>query len=267
MGFMEIKIGCTGWSYSGWSGPFYPKTMEISKFLKHYSSIFETTEINSTFYRVPNQFITRKWFSDTPSDFVFTAKFPGKITHENRLKDVKPLVEEFLTSLSPLRKKIFALVFQLPPSLSFDEARPRLNEILQYLPDSYKYPIEGRHESWFSDEAIDYLSEKNLCQVWNEIKGVNNPALITSDYLYLRLIGDHSIPESEFGEVIKNKGKLISKWVEKLERVKDKLSLAMVLVNNNFEGFAPASVNSIRNQFGLPNLVFEDKNQKKIADF
>ncbi len=111
MGFMEIKIGCTGWSYSGWSGPFYPKTMEISKFLKHYSSIFETTEINSTFYRVPNQFITRKWFSDTPSDFVFTAKFPGKITHENRLKDVKPLVEEFLTSLFPLRKKIFALVF------------------------------------------------------------------------------------------------------------------------------------------------------------
>jgi len=267
MGFMEIKIGCTGWSYEGWSGPFYPKTMESSKFLKHYSSIFDITEINSTFYRVPHQFITRKWFASTPPDFVFTAKFPGKVTHENRLKDAKPLVEEFLTSLSPLRNKIFALVFQLPPSLSFEEAKPRLDEILQYLPNYYKYPVEGRHESWFSEKAIDHLSEKNLCLVWNEIEGVNNPAPITSDYLYLRLIGDRSIAESEFGKVVKNRGNLISKWVEKLRQVKSKVSLAMVLVNNHFEGFAPASVNSIRAQLGLPDLVFEDKNQKTLVDF
>jgi uncharacterized protein YecE (DUF72 family) len=65
------------------------------------------------------------------------------------------------------------------------------------LPEDFKYPIEGRHESWFTDEAIEYLKEKNYCLVWNEVQGVNNPAIITSDYVYIRLIGDRSIPESK----------------------------------------------------------------------
>ncbi len=267
MDFVDVRIGCTGWSYEGWIGTFYPKSMESSKFLKYYSSIFDLTEVNSTFYRIPNQFITKKWFSETHEDFVFTAKFPQQITHEHRLKNVKPYVDEFLSSLSPLRKKIFALVFQLPPSLSFDEAKPRLDEIIQYLPSFYKYPIEGRHESWFSDEAIEYLTEKNLCLVWNEIEGVNNPSPITSDYLYLRIIGDRSIPESEFGKVVKHKENLISKWADKLKQVQKKVSKALVLVNNHFEGFAPATANSFRSHFGMSELLWEEKRQKKLAEF
>ena len=45
---MEIKIGCTGWSYQGWSGTFYPKKLKSSEWLKYYSQIFSITEINST---------------------------------------------------------------------------------------------------------------------------------------------------------------------------------------------------------------------------
>src|SRR3972149_3933704 len=91
----------------------------------------------ATSYQIPNQFLTKKWFSDTPEDFRFTAKFPGKITHEHKLKNVKFLVLEFLSALIPLKSQIFALVFQLPPSLSFDEARPHLDELFSYLPDYY----------------------------------------------------------------------------------------------------------------------------------
>ena len=185
---MELKIGCTGWSYTGWQGTFYPKNLEQKHFLKFYSSIFDITEINSTYYKIPNQFITKKWFNDTPQDFVFSAKFPNKITHEHRLKNVNLLVDEFLNSLSPLRKKIVALLLQLPPSLSFEEAKPRLLELLQNLPKYYKFPIEGRHKSWFTDEARDFFEENNLCQVWNEVEGVKNPAIITSDFVYLRLM-------------------------------------------------------------------------------
>ena len=79
---MEIKIGCTGWSYQGWSGNFYPKNLNSSEWLKYYSQIFSITEINSTFYKIPSQEIVRRWNEDTPEHFKFTAKFPSIITHK-----------------------------------------------------------------------------------------------------------------------------------------------------------------------------------------
>ena len=123
---MKLLIGCTGWSYPGWVGPFYPKKMENSKFLKYYSEIFDITEVNSTYYRTPDQFVTKKWFADTPDNFRFTAKFPGKITHEHKLKNVKTEAAKFIVGLEPLRKKILALVLQLPPSLTFEQAKPHM---------------------------------------------------------------------------------------------------------------------------------------------
>ncbi len=264
---MKLKIGCTGWSYSGWVGPFYPKKLEPAKFLKYYSEIFDITEINSTYYRIPDQFMTRKWYSDTPDSFAFTAKFPGIITHEHKLKDVKAEVGKFIISLEPLRKKIQALVFQLPPSLSFENAKPHLEELIQYLPSYYKYPIEGRHESWFTDEAIDYLTEKNLCLVWNDVAGVTNPCPITSDYLYLRLIGDRSISDDQFGKVVYDKADSISSWASKLASAKDKISLALVMTNNHYQGFAPATANTLRTKMGLDELSFSDRKQTSLAEF
>ena len=108
---MEIKIGCTGWSYDGWSGTFYPKKLSKSNWLQYYSKIFPITEINSTYYRIPDRITTKKWNADTPDSFTFTAKFPSIITHENKLKNVKEHVFKFLSSLTPMYEKVLALVF------------------------------------------------------------------------------------------------------------------------------------------------------------
>ena len=187
---MEIKIGCTGWSYDGWAGTFYPKKLAKSNWLNYYSKIFPITEINSTYYKIPDQGTAKKWFSETPESFRFTAKFPSIITHEKKLKNIKHDVFQFLSSITPMHEKVLALVLQLPPSLSFHDAKPRINELFSYLPQDFKYPIEGRHPSWFTDEAYDYLEENNHCLVWNQVNGINNPGKITSDYIYLRLIGN-----------------------------------------------------------------------------
>lgn len=264
---MKIKIGCTGWSYEGWSGTFYPKTIPNSNYLKYYSSIFEITEVNSTYYRIPTKQMTKKWYYDTPQKFQFSAKFPGKITHEYKLKNVKPLIMEFLSALDPLKQKIFALVFQLPPSLTFEDAKPQIDTIYEYLPSFYQYPIEGRHSSWFTHDAINFLREKNICLVWNEISGINNPAPITTDFIYLRLIGDRSIPEKKFGKIIKPKNNLIQKWAEKIKSVENKINSATIMVNNHFEGFAPGTANSFGLLFGSSDLIWEEKKQKSLTDF
>jgi len=154
----------------------------------------------------------------------------------------------------------------LPPSLSFEEAKPRLGELFDLLPDDFVYPIEGRHESWFSEDATAYLKQNKHCLVWNEVAGVNNPMPITSDYLYIRLIGDRSIHDSEFGKVIKNKDTQIVNWAKKLQEIKD-IPLAMVMANNHFEGFGPATANSLRMNLGMQELIWEEKKQKTLGNF
>jgi len=260
---METKIGCTGWSYDGWSGTFYPKKLDKSDWLHYYSKIFPITEINSTYYKIPDTNITKKWNVATPDSFQFTAKFPSIITHENKLKNVKPHVFKFLSSLAPMHTKVFALVLQLPPSLSFQEARPRLDELFSYLPPNFRYPIEGRHGSWFTDEAFDYLKENNHCLVWNEVQGIHNPSKITSDYVYVRLIGDRTIPDSEFGKVSIDRTHLIQSWANKIKKLKN-IKLAIIMANNHFEGFAPSTANTLSMQLGLPELVWEEKKQQKL---
>jgi len=263
---MNIKVGCTGWSYQGWSGTFYPRNLKSSQWLKYYSQLFEITEINSTFYRIPAQEIVRRWNEYTPRHFRFTAKFPSAITHEKRLDRVNSEVFSFLASLSPIHEKISALVLQLPPSLSFEEAKPRLGELFDLLSNDFLYPIEGRHESWFSQEAITYLKQNKHCLVWNDIAGVNNSMPITADYIYVRLIGDRSIPDSEFGKVSKNKEDSIVKWARKLQGIKD-IPNAMVMANNHFEGFGPATANSLRMQIGMQELIWDEKKQKTLGSF
>ncbi len=260
---MEIQIGCTGWSYQGWIGPFYPKTMASTDYLKHYSKTFGITEINSTFYKIPSQVTTKKWFSDTPKDFIFTAKLPKQITHDARLKP-GPYLDQFINAIAPLGSKMKILVIQLPPSLSFPETKINLEKMLNHLPGKYRYAVEGRHSSWFTDESYKFLSENNASLVWNDVSGVSNPCNVTADFVYVRLIGDRTIPENLFGTIQRDKTESIKKWAQKLDEIKNKVSLAVIMANNHFEGFSPVTVNKLRLELGLDEITWHGKNQEKL---
>jgi uncharacterized protein YecE (DUF72 family) len=133
-----------------------------------------------------------------------------------------------------------------------------------YLPDKYRYAVEGRHPSWFSDVSSKFLSRNNLCLVWNDVQGVQEHALTTTDFVYIRLIGDRAIPEEQFGKIHRDKTGQIKNWMQRLEKIKDKMSFAAILANNHFEGFSPATVNKLRLALGLEELSWNDKNQATL---
>jgi uncharacterized protein YecE (DUF72 family) len=115
---LQYYIGCSGWSYSSWQGPFYPKGIESSKWLRYYSKVFDYVEIDSSFYRIPNEFMVKNWYKRTPENFRFTAKFPKVITHDKRLSDFdEDQLSYFFDSISELKEKLLALLIQLPPSI------------------------------------------------------------------------------------------------------------------------------------------------------
>ena len=145
-------------------------------------------------------------------------------------------------------------------------ARPRLDELFDILPNDFLYPIEGRHESWFTEEAVNYLQEKKQCLVWNFIEGINNPMPITTDYLYLRIIGDRSIPDNQFGKIRKDKSPFIKNLAQKLIKISE-IPLAMIMTNNHFEGFGPATANTLGQNLGMRELIWEEKKQKTLGNF
>ena len=265
---MDIRIGCTGWAYPEWQGSFYPKTVKQKDWLRHYSSIFNTTEVNSSFYRIIPKWMAQKWYNETPDNFLFSLKFPGKITHDHKLEylKIKEELVAFFSGLEPLKSKISVLVFQLPPSLDFDKAKLRLEELCNHLPHYCRYAVEGRHESWFSDESLSFLSEINFCLVWNEVPMVDNTAPITTDFVYMRLIGDRKLPEDVYDHKVRYQTETIQKWAKRVEQLKEnkKVKFGYLLANNHLEGFAPSSANTLRTNLGLEELKFQDRKQDTL---
>ncbi|MFZ3121974.1 MAG: DUF72 domain-containing protein [Thermodesulfovibrionales bacterium] len=100
----ELKIGCSGFNYGGWKGNFYPPDLPQKKWLDFYCKIFNTVELNVTFYRLPLASTFSKWHNETPSDFVFSIKGSRFITHIKRLLDPQEPLEIFFERALNLKK-------------------------------------------------------------------------------------------------------------------------------------------------------------------
>jgi uncharacterized protein YecE (DUF72 family) len=90
-----VRVGCSGWNYKHFREVVYPKGMPPSRWLEHYATIFDTVEVNSTFYRLPKRESVARWVEQTPPDFVFSMKASRFLTHIKRLTDLGQGLERF----------------------------------------------------------------------------------------------------------------------------------------------------------------------------
>ncbi|MCS7199384.1 MAG: DUF72 domain-containing protein [Caldimicrobium sp.] len=234
-------IGTSGWNYVSFKGIFYPRELPSAQWLRFYAQYFDTVELNVTFYRTPRPSTFQKWYEETPSNFVFSVKAPRIITHFKRLREVKEPLIDFLKSLQPLKEKARALLFQLPPSLSFN--RELMEAFLPLLPKDFDIAIETRHQSFQCEEWIEMLRKYNLSLClsdcgkryasWFEVK--------TTDFLYLRLHGSKELYVSEYTE------EELQSIVAVIKRLNPKYSY--VYFDNTARGFA------IKNALRLKELL------------
>lgn len=246
---LQLYIGCSGWSYSSWQGPFYPANLENKHWLSYYSQVFNYVEIDSTFYRIPNEFMVKNWARKTPANFRFTAKFPKIITHDKKLKNVEKELTLFYSVMKPLKNKLLALLIQFPPYLKITEGLEALKQYDFFFDDNFRYTVEVRHPSWFSDLAYNFFSNNNICMTWNQLDKIQSPPVVTTDFVYLRLIGDRSIKEDEFGKIQKDREQEMKYWSDRFRTVqKDEkeLKVGIVAANNHYAGFGAATANMFR---------------------
>src|SRR5947209_1997036 len=97
-----VRVGCSGWNYLSWRDSFYPHRLAARHWLEHYGRVFDSVEVNSTFYRLASRDAVARWVTQTPDDFLFTLKASRYLTHIKRLTDLDQGIERFYERLSPL---------------------------------------------------------------------------------------------------------------------------------------------------------------------
>jgi uncharacterized protein YecE (DUF72 family) len=184
---MRVLVGTSGYSYKQWKGRFYPEKMKDPEMLGFYAQRFPTVEINNTFYRMPARDVLTRWAAETPEGFTFVLKAPQRITHQKRLGDVASDMDYFFTTGEAMGSKLGPLLFQLPPYSKKD--LPRLRSFLELVPAGRRVALEFRHESWFDEEVLSTLRERNaaLCTADTEEGGAAAAVTPTADWGYLRL--------------------------------------------------------------------------------
>ncbi len=223
-------IGTSGWSYYSFKGYLYPEDSKPRQWLSIYSEVFNTVEINATFYRLPTEKTFKKWYEETPQDFIFSIKASKVITHIKRLKDVKEELQTFLKAISPLKEKGRVLLFQLPPSFKFNSEV--LEEFFKLLPSDYYNVIEIRNISFHCQEFVDLLKKYNVCLCFSDCAG-RYPSwyeVQTTDFLYIRMHGSKKLYVSNYEE---------EELQELAKKIKSyKVKEAFVYFDNTSKGYA-----------------------------
>jgi uncharacterized protein YecE (DUF72 family) len=235
----EVRIGCSGWNYQDWRGSFYPAGTPASRWLSDYASVFDTVEVNATFYRLPERKTTQRWADQVPDGFLFAVKASRYLTHMRRLRDIGTGLGRFWERLEPLREagKLGPVLWQLPESFHRDDET--LAAALGSLPAA-EHCFEFRHPSWFDADVYALLEEHGVSLALGDDarRPLPQPSPV-GPLAYLRLHygrrgrdGNYSHRELEIWR------RRIAAWRSR-RRV-------FVYFNNDWRGFAPRNAKILR---------------------
>jgi uncharacterized protein YecE (DUF72 family) len=248
----DIRLGTQGWSYTDWVGVFYPPGIKPDQYLRFYSQVFDTVELDTTFYSTPRPGIVKSWAENTPEDFLFTAKLPQAITHEKHLKDCERELDDFVSTMRLLGPRLGALHIQLPPDFRYEEIA-NLQAFLPLLPRDVSFAIEFRHRSWLRDDVLDLLREYNVALCAIDLYYMPRLSHITADFAYVRWLGDRR-QISRFDRIQIDRGQQMATWSATIQEMAHSVRRIMGFYNNHYAGHSPASVNQMKALLGLPAI-------------
>ena len=239
---MSIRIGISGWRYARWRGTFYPTGLAQRRELAYAGRCFPSVEINGSFYSLQRPESYQSWHDETPDDFVFAVKGPRFVTHMKRLRDCEQALANFFASgVLRLGEKLGPILWQLPPTLRFDDAV--LDAFLSSLPRDteaalalarkrdttlmhgrtdlsidrkrpLRHALEMRHPSFCDPSCMKLLRKHKVGVVVADTAG-KFPYLedVTADFVYLRLHGDAQLYASGYSDhALDRWGERIAAW-------------------------------------------------------
>ncbi|MCF0056930.1 DUF72 domain-containing protein [Dyadobacter sp. CY356] len=228
----KIHIGTSGWSYKHWAGIYYPAGLKPVDYLSYYSKQFLTAEINTSFYRLPKDETIKNWVRQVPDNFVFCPKMSRFLSHMKKLHDAEEPVERFCSIFDDIKLKLGPILIQLPTNVHFhEELTEEFYRILKTKTD-YRFAMEVRHESWYSDESIFLMKKFGITLVLAHSKDFPYLEAITAQDIYVRFHGPTGLYASFYDD-----GFLMD-YAEKFKLWKSEGHNIWAYFNNDINGYA-----------------------------
>lgn len=280
-----IRIGPAGWSYADWEGIVYP-FVKGKKFdpLPYLAGLFDTIEINNTFYRPPSPQMVKSWVKRVQANpqFRFTAKLYRLFTHE-REKLQGPEEDSFKKGLEPLieNQRLGALLLQFP--YSFHCNKENLAYLSELIKKFYEYPLvlEVRHASWDKADAYRFLRETHtgFCNIDQPQVSYSIGATkkVTGEIGYLRLHGRNVKDWFREGagrdaryDYLYNEFELFE-LSERIRQIAMEAKETYVITNNHYRGKAVCNALELKKKLGLktpkvPDILLEHYPQLMEAE-
>ena len=252
---VRFHIGTQGWNYDTWSGRFYPRGTKSIDRLELYSRVFDTVEIDSTFYAMPPAGRFRSWYERTPAGFLFTAKLPREITHDARLVGVDDRLIEFCDRASELEEKLGPLLIQLPPDMTARE-RPAVDAFVRSLPRELEFAVEFRDVSWYDSQTFDLLHDLDVTMAVSVGPWLTTNAALEvaaqapGRFQYMRWLGSPRHQELD-STMIAERDEDLAQWAARiLELVPDRPTV-YAYFNNDYQGHSPESARRLQSLVGV----------------
>jgi uncharacterized protein YecE (DUF72 family) len=248
----RAHIGCSGWNYKSWKGTFYAPGLPPHQWLSAYAEFFDTTEVNNSFYRLPEADVFEKWRTQTPDGFVFAVKASRFLTHMKRLRDPAEPVRRLFSRVCALGPKLGPILYQLPAHfrIDLDSLRGLLETIKReahLLPEGHtcRTILEFRDPSWYVPDVFDLLSRFDATMCLHDKLGSRAIGPEIGPFLYVRFHGTTGTYAGSYGD------DALASWADRIAHYVGSHRPAYAYFNNDPEAVA------VRNALALRQLVDE----------
>jgi uncharacterized protein YecE (DUF72 family) len=239
---VTVRVGTSGWSYDHWTDVLYPPGTPAARRLGLYQQRFGTVEINSSFYHWPRPATFARWRENAPPGFTFSVKAPRGLTHAKKLYAPETWIERISQGWHELGDRRAVLLFQLPPTLTRDDAR--LGYLLGALPEWIAVAVETRHPSWHAPEVYDLLERHRAAYCVTSGAGLPCELRATAPFVYVRLHG----PDTQHLYAGSYSDADLHWWADRIREWSDRGHDVYAYFNNDQYGHAVRNAHALRHQ-------------------
>lgn len=293
----NLQFGTCSWNYDSWAGLVYAKKAPYSAaYLKEYSAKYDTVEVDSWFYKIPDPEDALEYRLQTPDGFTFACKLPESLslTHERSRDKTAPLVPnptflstdlyaQFLEATKELSPRIFLLELEfeylnkqkMPGIDSFMKSVERFVNELETSRVGRPVPlaIETRNGNYLTREYFRFLKDHDIAHVFSEklymphiYEVYEKVGDLIGERVAIRLLGGD---RKEIEEKTKGNWNEIVDPKPDLANVADMISdlangsrLVKVYLNNHYEGSAPKSIERLEALLGEKSGIQKNSSSK-----
>lgn len=210
----------------------------MARWFEHYAALFDTVEINNSFYRLPEADTFARWRERAPMRFLFAVKASRFLTHMKKLKDPEEPIERLFSRMRSLGRHLGPVLYQLPPGFKRDPGR--LEHFLHALPRDAKHVMEFRDPSWYADDVSELLERYGVARCLHDMKGSATGRERIGPFVYVRFHGASGTYSGGYP------ADRLARWAEWLSRQRAKGCDLFAYFNNDVGGHAPRDAVTLR---------------------